>query len=130
MARPGEEGFFLDLRPGGTAEEVLKRFPPPDFFTGFLDGEKAGDKAGLMEHIGPALRFPAYFGKNWDALLDCLRSLPVEIPSKKGYVLAVRGSGAFLSASARDREDFADVAGEAAAFLAEKYKASLTVVLL
>ncbi|OGR39100.1 MAG: hypothetical protein A2X29_10345 [Elusimicrobia bacterium GWA2_64_40] len=129
MAQPGEEGLFLDLRASGAAEGIATRFPPPAYFTAFIDGEKARDKAGLMEQIGPAFRFPSYFGKNWDALLDCLRSLPDSVPAR-GYVLAVRNSSSFLLLSAKDKEDFADIAGEARAFLREKYSANLVVALL
>lgn len=129
MAQPGEEGLFLDLRASGAAEGIENRFPPPAYFTAFIDGEKARDKAGLMDQIGPAFKFPAYFGKNWDALLDCLRSLRDNVPAG-GYVLAVRNSSAFLSASPKDLEDFADVAGEARTFLKETYNASFVVALL
>lgn len=129
MALPGEEGLFLDLRPAGTAEGVKAKYPPPSYFLAFLDGNKARAKAGLMEEIAPALKFPAYFGKNWDALLDCLRSLPDEVPAG-AYVLAVLNSSAFLADSPRDLEDFADVAGEARAFLREKFKADFLVILL
>lgn len=129
MAQPGEGGLFLDLRASGAAEGIEKRFPPPAYFTAFIDGEAARDKAGLMDQIGPAFRFPAYFGKNWDALLDCLRSLPDTVPAG-GYVLAVRNSSSFLLLSAKDREDFADIAGEARAFLREKFRSDLVVVLL
>jgi RNAse (barnase) inhibitor barstar len=129
VAQPGEGGLFLDLRASGAAEGIGTRFPPPAYFTAFIDGEKASDKAGLMDQIGPAFRFPAYFGKNWDALLDCLRSLPDTVPAR-GYVLAVRNSSSFLLQSAKDREDFADIAGEARAFLREKFSADLIIVLL
>jgi len=129
VAQPGEGGLFLDLRASGAAEGIEKRFPPPAYFTAFIDGEAARDKAGLMDQIGPAFRFPSYFGKNWDALLDCLRSLPDTVPAR-GYVLAVRNSSSFLLLSAKDKEDFDDVAGEARAFLREKFRSDLIVVLL
>lgn len=130
MARPGEEGLFLDLRAGDAAAEgIEKLFPPPSYFVAYVDGAGISDKAGLMDALAVAFRFPAYFGKNWDALLDCLRSLPVEIPAK-GYVLAVRNSGSFLASSPKDLEDFTDVACEARTFLLEKYKAPFTVALL
>lgn len=130
MAGPGEEGLFLDLRAGGTAAEgMAKLFPPRSFFTAYVDGAKIADKAGLMDALASAFRFPAYFGKNWDALLDCLRSLPDEIPAR-GYVLAVRNSGSFLSSSPKDLEDFAGIAGEARSFLKDKFKAVFVVVLL
>jgi RNAse (barnase) inhibitor barstar len=129
MALPGEEGLFLDLRGAGAAEGIENRFPPPAYFTAFIDGEAARDKAGLMDAVAPAFRFPAYFGKNWDALLDCLRSLPDELPAK-GYVLCVRNSSAFLSSSEKDMEDFADIAGEARTFLKDKHKADFLIALL
>ncbi|MDP2865338.1 MAG: barstar family protein [Elusimicrobiota bacterium] len=129
MTGPGEEGLFLDLRARGTAGEIEKLFPPPSYFTAYVDGALIQDKAGLLDALAAAFKFPSYFGKNWDALLDCLRSLPDEIPAE-GYVLAVRNSRAFLSSSPRDREDFADIAGEARSFLKAKFKAVFVVVLL
>ena len=129
MTGPGEEGLFLDLRARGTAEEIGKLFPPPSYFTVYVDGALIQDKAGLLDALAAAFNFPSYFGKNWDALLDCLRSLPDELPAR-GYVLAVRNSGAFLSSSPKDLEDFAEIAGEARSFLMAKFKAVFVVVLL
>lgn len=127
---PGEEGLFLDLRGRGeTAEGLTERFPPPAYFTAWVDGAAVPAKAELLEALAAGFRFPAYFGRNWDALLDCLRSLPGEVPAA-GYVLAVRNSASFLAGSPRDLEDFADIAGEARAFLLEKHKTPFIVVLL
>lgn len=130
MTLPGEEGLFLDLRGrGGPAEEIEKLFPPPSYFTAWVDGALIPGKAELLDALAAAFGFPAYFGRNWDALLDCLRSLPDEKPAK-GYVLAVRNSEAFLSASPKDLEDFADIAGEARSFLKDKFKIVFVVALL
>ncbi len=128
MARPGDE-VFIDLRPDGTAEGVVERFPPPFYFTAFMDGSKSRGKDGLMTEAAAALKFPSYFGRNWDALLDCLRSMP-EFNPARGYVLAVLNSGAFLSASADEMAVFREVAAEAAEFLAEKLNVQFKVVLL
>ena len=127
---PGEQGLFLDLRGRGmTAEGIDKLFPPPAYFTAWIDGGAVPAKAELMEALAAAFKFPAYFGRNWDALLDCLRSLHEELPAA-GYALVIRNSGAFLASSPKDLEDFADVAGEARAFLLEKSKTPFTVVFL
>jgi RNAse (barnase) inhibitor barstar len=126
---PVKEGLFLDLGRSGGAEELLKRFPPPRFFVARVDGGKIAGKAELMEALASAFRFPAYFGRNWDALLDCLRSLPDEVPAE-GYVLAVENSALFLSASAGDKNDFSEVAEDARAFLEEKYKVPFVIALL
>ncbi len=128
MAPAGKEEVFLDLRGRGlTAEGIHKMFPPPAYFTAMADGAAIPDKAALMGTLADAFRFPSYFGRNWDALLDCLRSLPGEIPAG-GYVLGLTNSGAFLSSSAKDREDFDFIVREAAAFLKEKFKAEFKVV--
>lgn len=104
-------------------------FPPPVYLVAWLEGSEVPDKAALMDAVAAALRFPSYFGRNWDALLDCLRSLP-EFNPAGGYVLAIKDSASFLSASRQDREDFLDVANTAAVFLREKLKLPFKVVLL
>ena len=41
----------------------------------FLDGEKIRSNADLHERFAEALDFPAYYGKNLDALHDCLTDI-------------------------------------------------------
>jgi hypothetical protein len=43
----------------------------------------------LFAAIASAMKFPDYFGMNWDALDECLRDLDAWIPAP-GYVLIVR----------------------------------------
>ena len=38
-----------------------------------LDGRRTSTKAGLMAEIASGLALPAWFGSNWDALVDALR---------------------------------------------------------
>lgn len=40
-----------------------------------LDARLYPNKEGLLAAIGQALDFPAYYGKNWDALEECLNDL-------------------------------------------------------
>ena len=37
-----------------------------------LDGNKTVDKSSFLSEISALLKFPDYFGHNWDALTDCL----------------------------------------------------------
>lgn len=41
-----------------------------------LDTRDAGDKAAFLTACARDLRFPDYFGGNWDAFEECLRDLP------------------------------------------------------
>jgi RNAse (barnase) inhibitor barstar len=50
-----------------------------------VDLSRARTKEDMLEMVGKALRFPEWFGHNWDALTDCLLDmgwLPAE-----GYVI-------------------------------------------
>jgi hypothetical protein len=80
----------------GVAQEVISK---REFETilrqeGFLvfcideqQGEAINSKERLMNAMADACHFPDYFGKNWDALKDCLCGL-YELPDKpKGIVL-------------------------------------------
>lgn len=40
-----------------------------------VDLTAAQDKRAMLDLIGRAMRFPEWFGHNWDALLDCLADL-------------------------------------------------------
>ena len=127
---PDRKEVFLELNGKDLkAEEIEKLFSPLGFFTVRLDGAEVKDKAALLAALAGGLKFPAYFGHNWDALLDCLRSLPDFIKAG-GYAVIIERSGLFLADSPTDREDFMDIAETAAVFLAEKYKLRLRIVML
>lgn len=49
-----------------------------------VDLAKVCDKAALLAALASAMRFPHWFGGNWDALEECLADLP---DTPYGYVL-------------------------------------------
>ena len=51
------------------------------------------DKQSLLDAIASALDFPEWFGRNWDALEDCLTDLSWKKAS--GYVLLLEHSAEF-----------------------------------
>ena len=51
----------------------------------YLDGRQIEDKAAFLAVSAQAMRFPSYFGHNWDALEECLTDL-AWAPAP-GYVL-------------------------------------------
>ena len=40
-----------------------------------VDGRACRTRAAFFTEVARALGFPAYFGHNWDALVDCLRDV-------------------------------------------------------
>ena len=120
------------IKPDGKdlkAEEIEKLFAPLFYFTATIDGAEVPGKAALLDSLASALKFPSYFGRNWDALLDCLRSLPEFAPAK-GYALIIKNSSRFLKDSPEDLDNFKEIAETAADFLMEKYKVPLKIILL
>ncbi len=111
-----------------TAEKIEKLFSPLDFFTARLDGANIKNKPELLTALAAGLRFPEYFGHNWDALLDCLRSLP-EFISARGYAVIIERSALLLKDSPADLEAFKDTVGTAAEFL-EQHGLPFKVVML
>ncbi|CAL9606226.1 barstar family protein [Streptomyces pilosus] len=79
-----------------------------------LDG--VTDKAGLMDRCARALDLPDWFGRNWDALVDCLADHTVwpEGAVERGLLIVVHGwrpyAGARPEEWATAREVFAEAA--------------------
>ena len=59
------------------------------------------DKERLLDQFASALAFPQWFGRNWDALEDCLGDLAWR--AGDGHVLLIEG---FENLSARRPDDF------------------------
>jgi RNAse (barnase) inhibitor barstar len=77
-----------------------------------LDLEACRSKADLLAALAQELRFPAWFGHNWDALADCLDDLEwLEAP---GYLLVLENSEALSNAAPGDSAIALDILAEAA----------------
>lgn len=77
--------------------EILDAPPsfPPQIYVAQLDGSKALTLRGFYPKVAKKLLFPDYFGKNLDALFDCLCSL--EVTGAAEVVLLIRQWELFLS---------------------------------
>ena len=93
---PGMYVIDEDVRQRITTGDVF----PVGYFIAVLDGEAAGSRAGFFTEIARELAFPDYFGRNWDAVYDCLTDLNW-LPAE-GYVLVFDGFGA-LARNAPDQ---------------------------
>ena len=66
---------------------------PAEFIIAVLDGTVAATRAGFFQEIARVLTFPDYFGRNWDAVYDCLTDLSW-LPAA-GYALVLDGFDQF-----------------------------------
>ncbi len=57
------------------AEEIIAAAKTVDFHVFKFDLGRVHGKSALLEAFAKTLRFPDHFGKNWDALNDCLTDL-------------------------------------------------------
>lgn len=90
-----------------------------------LDLHGVTDKADFMDRCARALALPDWFGRNWDALADCLTD-PGLAPDGPGRVLVVQGWQSY--ARARPREW--SIAQDVFATAAEPGRGTHTAVLL
>ncbi|WP_424887551.1 barstar family protein [Streptomyces sp. XH2] len=84
----------LDLLPASSGMTFVAR----------LDGASMADSDGVFEQFWEQLRFPDYFGWNWNALLDCLRDLNW-LPADR-YLVVIENSTQLLSGSPEERGHF------------------------
>jgi RNAse (barnase) inhibitor barstar len=62
---------------------------PPRLHLAVLDRKIASSREALFAEIARTMRFPAYFGHNWDAVYDCLTDL--RWLTADGYALVFDG---------------------------------------
>lgn len=72
-----------------------------------LDGSKISTKKTFLEKIARAIKFPSYFGMNWDALGDCL--IDMEWSPGAGYILVFQSPERFISTSPDDWQVALDI---------------------
>jgi RNAse (barnase) inhibitor barstar len=77
-------------------EQVLDhRAFPAEFVIAVLDGTDAATRSGFFQELARSLDFPDYFGRNWDAVYDCLTDFNW-LPAA-GYVLVLNGFDQFAT---------------------------------
>lgn len=77
-----------------------------------IDIGHAHDKADFLEHIAKAMGFPQWFGRNWDALADCLKDLSW-LPGK-GWVVVLEKSKHFGAGHRHEFEQAMELMAEIA----------------
>ncbi|MFH8491526.1 barstar family protein [Streptomyces longisporoflavus] len=80
---------------------VLEAVRAAGLGTGTLDLGGVRDKAAFMDRCARALDLPDWFGRNWDALADCLTDQG-GAPGSPGRLLVVTGWQEYAEAAPRD----------------------------
>jgi RNAse (barnase) inhibitor barstar len=80
--------------------ELLAAAEAAGFATFRIDLATVLDKEGLFERLATALEFPNWFGRNWDALADCLGDF--SWLEAKGYVILLERCDDFCASHGAD----------------------------
>src|SRR5262245_60925240 len=92
----------------GSNEDAGARLKaPPGFVTKVIDGTRCQTAPALLAEFAHALEFPAYFGRNWDALEECLVDLDW-LPAE-GYLLVITDADQLLGGPGEDYGTFLEV---------------------
>lgn len=90
-----------------------------------LDGREIGGKADFLSRSAATLRFPPYFGHNWDAFEECLNDLSWE--SETPALLLLDHAGRFAAVAP---DDFATALEILAAVVANRRHGPAPLVVL
>jgi RNAse (barnase) inhibitor barstar len=85
-----------------------------------IDIASVRNKDDLLETIASALEFPPTFGKNWDALNDCLTDL--SWLDRKGWVLIIENCANFAQPHKADFDTLVKILRAASAYWRDQAK--------
>lgn len=91
-----------------------------------IDIGHAHDKADFLGHVAQAMGFPQSFGRNWDALADCLKDLSW-LPGK-GWVVVLEKSKHFAGGHRHEFDEAMDLMGEVADYWRSQDKPFWTLI--
>ncbi|RLL66162.1 barstar family protein [Streptomyces sp. Z26] len=129
----GLSGIFDGTVPPGVyrvpsvGPDALLRAQAEDWQAAVLDLGDVTDKAGFLDACASGLELPDWFGRNWDALADCLTDLSWW-GEPGGYLILTSGWPAFEQAAPETAAQAAEVLTAAVGYWAVR-DASLTALL-
>ena len=100
---------LLVTPPGTTATALVK--PPTGFALCVVKGRKCKTSAGVFNEFARALKFPDYFGHNWDALEECLADL--EWLPAKGYIVLITDARSVIPDDDEEYETLLEILNDA-----------------
>jgi RNAse (barnase) inhibitor barstar len=103
--------YFLPEHP--PSKDVAAAAKRAKFAYFHIEGRNIARKEQLLNHVATALRFPDYFGGNWDALEECLADMEwVDAP---GYLIYYEHIDALAEAHPDQLQTFVEICRDAVA---------------
>lgn len=96
------------------APHVLRRVRQRGWAGWHLNGRAIDGKAAFLDAAARTMRFPSYFGRNWDAFEECITDLGWLAAA--GYVLLYEAPNYFAAAQPREWQTALSVLGDAAGY--------------
>jgi len=124
LQQPAEAG--IHRLPPGDARATAAAAQALGYAVFHVDMDGCADKAALLARIAAALRFPDWFGHNWDALADCLGDMSWRPAT--GYVIFLDHADRLPAGAVADFAIALDVCADAARELAREGRPMWIVV--
>ena len=110
LADPAQAGaYFIDARDSQALADAAAEL---EFALARVDFAGCRDKDDALARIAAGLRFPEWFGGNWDALDDSVNDLSWW--PAPGYLLLIERAGSWQAANADDAATLVEILGDAA----------------
>ena len=84
-----------------------------------LDGRRLRTPASIFEEFAKALQFPQYFGRNWDALEECLGDIYNWL-RREVVVIVLSHPASILPENSKDFQTFLGVLSRAAEWISDE----------
>jgi len=123
LNEPAQAGVF---HLSGDARELARAAAAAGLMVIYVDIGHAHDKEGFLADASRAMRFPDWFGGNWDAFADCLKDL--SWLQAKGWVVILEKSKHFCGGHGHEFTEAMDIMAETAAYWRSQGKPFWTLI--
>jgi RNAse (barnase) inhibitor barstar len=118
LADPSLAGVYVVEAAG--ASDFLAAAMALDFAAVTINLAGCSERDEALERIGAALKFPSWFGRNWDALADCLADMSWWPAA--GYLVMIEHPDAWREAEPESFDTLLEIIEEASQAWAEAQK--------
>ena len=123
LNEPAKAGVF---HLSGDARELARAAAAAGLMVIYVDIGHAHDKKGFLADASRAMRFPDWFGGNWDAFADCLKDL--SWLQAKGWMVILEKSKHFCGGHGNEFKEAMDIMAETAAYWRNQGKPFWTLI--